>query len=242
MAVTIVQSKAGTGSGAATHTAAFTSATTTGNTIVVGIVCGIRTGGSNTLTTSSVSDGGTNTYTRWVASSESHGAGTHYSASLSEFWYCENITGHAATVTITVTPSATTDGAICIYELSASTHDQASVGTGTSAAASSSSLTPSAAGAAVLASAFSDDGFGSGGPTAGTNFTIDLKSGFSNEDCGTEHWLQTTATATTGPMTLPTSGTWVASQAIFVPPGGGGAVIPKTSPVVMQAVNRSLTY
>lgn len=218
-AVTIVQSKTGSGTGVTNHTAAFTSATTTGNTIVMAATLGIRSGGATSMSLT-CSDGGTNTYTRWVASSSTQSTTTDYSCILSEIWYCENITGHAAP-TITVGAGVATDGGTTIWELSPCTHDQASTGTATSGtAASSSSLTPSAAGAAVLAAVFGDDGLGSTGPTAGTNFTIDLTSGGASEEVGSEHWVQGAAAATTGAFTLHGSSKWNATQGIFIPSGG----------------------
>jgi hypothetical protein len=139
-------------------------------------------------------------------------------------WYvCANASNSAETVTVSISPNATIRMAIYEYSGAATSSclDVQNTGSGTGTAVASTSITPGAANELVLA-------WGEFNQvetvTVGTNFTLeDQVPAAPNTRMAAEDWIQTTATATTGPMTIGTSTSWTSNVAAFKPAGGAAA-------------------
>ncbi len=208
MAFSLLQSTQQTGGGATTTVKAYGS-NVTANSL---LICDVSSGGPNSPA-SGVTDSQGNSWTQ-VGTASTGGLGD----SIQMFYAIAGSSG-ANTVTVTF-PGVAQGDTIAIFEYSgnatSSVLDQNNVGTGSSTTPASTSITPSANNYLVH-SAEADPALDGTTITAGTNFTIRQTQLTSStlERIGTEDWIQTTATATTGPFTLGASAQWAAKVASF---------------------------
>ncbi len=227
MAVTIVQANMATntsGSPGTTGGFALPSATTNGNTVVIGIQLYGSVNGATVPDVLTCGDGGHNTFSRATASSAQHSASTYGLHTV--FYYATGIVGQATHTIVFTLDTAAYMGSMAVWELSASSFDQACASTGNGAVSGNTSmnagtLTPSQNGSVELYLANVDhtgvDGFL---PAA---WTVLAHSSGGNGATMTAYSTQTTAApyAFTMDTTDNSAGmTWTASGAVFVPPGG----------------------
>ena len=216
MAVTLVQS---TGNGSintsSSQPTTLPSASTTGHTLVVAIH--IYGGSPSTvISISSVTDG-TNTFTVQAASQQINNSGPDYYM-VTAFAYATAITG-LSTETITANFSASCFNTIDIWELTASTYDQATHATGSSATPNAGALTPAANGAFAMAIANMDNG-GNIVWTESSGWTLLYGGAAGGGSTASEYIAQTTASALSPSFTNAATGQWAASAIDFIPPGG----------------------
>lgn len=221
--VTLVQSALPTSNcsagGAVTTCAgvAFGSNTTAGNTIAV-LLCWLGTTGTGGSTNNITSVTGQGTFTVITGSLINFGITTNYSNVGCEWAVATGITGGATTAE-TCHFASVDNGAICIaYELTPSTSNQSSTGSGlTVPNIAAASVTSGANGAFLLDGTIQDDGSGCAcGYTAGSTWTFDKTIGAGNFDAGVQHLAQTTAAASTSPLTTNRSpALWVDSQLVL---------------------------
>jgi hypothetical protein len=179
----------------------------------------VRAGGTTALPFS-VSDTIGNTWT---------GLTSHAVATIGEtqlFW-AVNKTAAADTVTASISGAAATLR-IAIYEYSGTATSspvdvENNSATATSTTAAAVSITPAANNELIIAF---EANAANHTLTAGTNFLMeDVVPAAPNTKLGVQDWIQTTATATTGPISIDSGGdTWMAGIAAFKP--SGGAVAP----------------
>jgi hypothetical protein len=128
-----------------------------------------------------------------------------------------NSTSAADTVTVTLNASATIRMAIYEYSGTATSNplDVQATGAADSSSVVSASITPTGANELIISAA----GFNNTSTvTAGTNFTLeDQVPAAPNTRMAAEDWIQTTATATTGPMSLGNPSPYVSVVAAFKP-------------------------
>jgi hypothetical protein len=219
MAFTRVQApKVAEGSGASWNIS-YNSLPGIGNLIIIAITASFA-GGSGPC--SSISDNQTgNTYTEVPPTG---GAGPDANDSV-QIFYCV-VVGSSGTFTVTAHfPGVSEGSTMAIHEYSGnavSPFDKTANNTGSSAApALGSNITPNNANSLVF-SAEVDGNADATSITAGTNFTIQATQLTSStlERIGTEHWIQTAATATTAGFSLGGSAPWALMVAVFKPPLG----------------------
>jgi hypothetical protein len=173
-----------------------------------------RTGGGTSSTSITVADTIGNTWTQLTRIDD----GTNQTGIG---WYtCANSSNSADTVTISVSPNTSIRMAIYEYSGAATSGclDVQNTGTGSSTSPASTSITPGTNNELVIAwSGYNNVET----VTVGANFTLeDQVPAAPNARMAAEDWIQTTATATTGPMTINASQNWVANVAAFKPAGG----------------------
>lgn len=210
MAYALLQSRQQTGGGALTTVRAYASNVTANNLLI----CAVSSGGPNSQATG-ITDSQANTWSQ---------VGTASISALGDaiqIFY--TIAGSSAANTVTVTfPGVAQGDTMTIFEYSgnatSSVLDQINVGQGVSSTPASASITPGQANCLVFAAEV-DGAIDGTTITAGTNYTIRQTQLTSSvlERIGTEDWIQTTATATTGNFTLGTSATWATKVAAFKP-------------------------
>jgi hypothetical protein len=180
----------------------------------------------NKSTTLSITDGQSNTWNS-VVSVQVTGTGN---GELLQCFEAHNTAGGADTLTVSTTLSTTLRIAIAEYSGVATTSpiDSSNSNTGSSASPQSNSITPAANNELIIAAGSVDaaETF-----TAGTNFTMFEVVPAAPSKLGMEDWVQTTATATNGPMTLSGSDSWGA--VVFAVKPSGGAATPSKPPVVL---------
>ena len=181
------------------------------------LICAVRAGGvsENTIT---VTDSIGNT---WTGLTEQFVT----DPGTLRIVYAINTTSAANTVTVHIVSSSTIRMAILEYSGTATSsvldaENNAANGTGTALAANS--ITPAQNNSLVIGA------WAIGGTrtfTAGTNFTMEeqVPSGATLGKLGVEDWIQTTATATTAPMTIGGTEVWEEAIAVFKPSGGAAA-------------------
>lgn len=210
MAYSLLQSVQQTGGGATTTVKAYGS-NVTANTL---LLCSVTSSGPSSPA-SGVTDSKLNTWAQVGTASVSALGDT------AQLFYAVSNGAGANTVTTTF-PGASQGDTIAIFEYSgnatSSVLDQNNVGQGVSSAPASASITPSVNNCLIFV-VESDSAIDGTTYTAGTNFGIRQTQTTSStlERLGTEDWIQTTATATTGPLTLGISSTWATKVASFKP-------------------------
>jgi hypothetical protein len=173
--------------------------------------------GADTLTGITTTDTIGNTWTKGTF---------HAVASICSLQISWAINSTTAADTVTITPNANSAMRVAIYEYSGAATSspldaENNTQTGTGTALASTSITPAAGNELVF-------GVGATGNnhaetwTAGANFTVEDTVG-ANLILATEDWIQTTATATTAPLTASVSDTWLAAIAVFKAAGGAAA-------------------
>jgi hypothetical protein len=191
---------------------AYTLSPAVNHLLVAAVRSGIGTGNTigcsdtigNTWTKGSINIDGTNVQSQQIC------------------WAC-NSTNAADTVTVTPNGTNTIRMALTAYSgtacPSAPLDLQVDTAQGTSTAPASASNTPGAANELVVAIASTNAGETI---TAGTNYTLEnqVPTGAGLGRLGVEHWIQTTAMATTGSLTLGASTQWLSGYAIFKASGG----------------------
>jgi hypothetical protein len=167
----------------------------------------------------SVTDSRGNSYTLVPASLVSAGPTPHYANINTQIAYASDIADGSNTVTVTWS-SGVNGGFVSLLEISPGKFSQASTGTGASNAPSAGTVTTTVNGAFGAATSFIDNGLGSGNAfTAGPGWTMFQNCGGGAASQGSEYQAQAASGALTGNFTA-SSGTWVASMAVFVPNGG----------------------
>lgn len=178
------------------------------------LVVWVRNGNGTSTTSQSVADTIGNSWTALTSVDQTT------NLRLQGF-FAVNSTTAADTVTVSVAPNASLR--IAIYEYSGNATsgvlDVQSTGSGASGTSlASGSITPNQANSLVMAAGAVS---GTETCTAGTNFTMeDQVPAAPNTKLCVEDWIQTTATATTGPMTISASDTWGAGVVAFKPASG----------------------
>lgn len=212
MAYLKVQSKNVTKGAGSSYTASYASTPTVNNLLVIAV----SSSGPNAPVTSITDNQSGNTYTQ-VGSTSADAGGNNI-----QIFYCI-VVGASGTFTLTINFAGVAVGSTAaIFEYSGNATsgvlDQTDIGTGTSTTPASTSITPSVANCLVFSAM---DDAASDGTTIdpGTNFTIQEKQLTSStlERIGTEDWIQTTATATTGPFIIGSSVGWCTKVASFKP-------------------------
>jgi hypothetical protein len=210
MAYSLLQETIQTGGGSTTTVKAYGS-NVAANTL---LICEVSSSGPSSPA-SGVTDTKLNSWSQAGAASVSALGDT-----VQIFYAVSNGAG-ANTVTVTF-PDVNQGDTMTISEYSgnatSSPLDQTDVGQGVSATPASTSITPSVANCLII-SVESDSAVNGTTITAGTNFGIRQTQLTSStlERIGTEDWIQTTATATTGSFTLGISSTWATKVASFKP-------------------------
>jgi hypothetical protein len=179
------------------------------------LICVVR--GTDTLTGITITDSQGNSWTNCTFNAI---------GALASLQISYAIAGSTGANTVTATPNASSTIRMAIYEyagnLSASPLDaENNVQTGNGTAAASNSITPANGNSLVIAAAAvtATSSF-----AAGTNFTLEdnVPAGSAGK-LGVEDWIQTAATATTGPLTVNSTQDWMAAIAVFKPAGAGGS-------------------
>lgn len=217
MAYAKVQATSGSHvSGNAFVTVSFGSLPTVGHLVIVAI----SSSGPNAVATSVTDNQTGNTYTQVGTSQATPSTGDNI-----QIFYTV-VVGATGTFTVTANFGGTSVGTtMAIHEFSGNATSgslavQTASANGTSTAPAVASTTPTNANSLAFSAEVDANGDGTT-ITAGTSFTIDITQLITstNERIGTEHWIQTTATATTGAFTLGGSAQWAAKMAIFAPSG-----------------------
>ena len=221
MAFAKIQSKPVTGAGPSFN-ASYASTPSVNNLLVIAV----SSSGPNSPATSITDNQSGNTYTQVGTAATSAGGDSI------QIFFCI-VAGASGTFTITVNFGGAAVGATAaIFEYSggatSSIQDQTNIGTGSSNTPASTSITPSANNYLVFAACVDANGDGTS-ITAGTGFTIQETqlTSSTHERIGTEHEIQTTATARTGAFSLGGSANWAAKVVSFkvLATGGFGTVV-----------------
>lgn len=194
---------------------AYGSNLTAGN---LGLAC-IRAGNKSTVL--SITDTLSNTWNS-VVSQQVTGTGN---GELLQCFEAHNVAGGADTLTINSTLSVSLRIAIFEYSGTATSTpvDGSNSNSGSSSSLASNTVTPSAPNELIISAGSVD---ASETFTAGTNFALVEVVPGAPSKLGVEEWIQTTATATTGPMTISGSDSWGA--VVFAIKVGGGAPPPRS--------------
>lgn len=174
------------------------------------LLVGVRVSGGTNVTSLTVADsvGGGNS---WTAGTVSNGSTTL----RTQLFWANNATAGADTVTASVSPNESFFMFVTSYSnvVSSSPMDVQNVGTATSASASVGSITPTQANELCfqIVGANANSTF-----TAGESYVIQSQGGNGgNNTTEIADWIQTTATATTGTMTISPSSRWAEAVACF---------------------------
>lgn len=189
-----------------------------------GAVC-VRAGNKSTVL--SVTDNNSNSWAS-VVSVQITGTGN---GELLQCFEAHNLNAGANTVTVSTTISTTLRFALFEYSgcATASPIDGSNSNTGSSSSLASNSITPGANNELIISAGSVD---AAETYTAGTNFTMEEVVPAAPSKLGVEDWIQTTATTTTGPMTISGSDSWGA--VVFAVKVVSGAAAPLKPPVVVK--------
>jgi hypothetical protein len=226
MSIALVQHRNVDAASGASASLAYTSNPAVNNLLVVAV----RTGLGTSLTSLTIADTIGNT---WTQAAQVTVLGDFVLA----VWYAVNKSTAANTVTISVAPNTTIRLAIYEYSGTATSSPLDTQNSGSNSSGSntpaSTSITPAGNNELIFAASCVNTGKTF---TAGTNFTLEdqVPIGTAGK-LGVEDWIQTTATATTGPFTLSASDVWGAIVAAFKPAGAAGVTVSATGNAIASA-------